>query len=107
MDEETKQKLLEELKKEYNVVLKPLKDPRFSVTDILDKYNDAICQKAGVDNDWHYTQPIGTAIRKIMCLSYGVWTTKELPVKKQEQFRKDLEKFIKEFILGEVFNGKL
>ena len=40
MDEETKQKLLEELKKEYKVELKPLTPPRFSVRDILEKYYD-------------------------------------------------------------------
>ena len=101
MDEETKQRLLEELRKEYSVTLKPLKEKQFSVADILTEYYDEICSKVGVDSGWKYTETIGCAIRKVMCFNYGVWNVKEVPVDKRTQFREDLEKFIKEFILKE------
>lgn len=105
MDEETKQRLLEELRKEYTVTLKPLKELKFSVSDILEKYYDDICIQVGVNRGWKYTEAIGCVIRKIMCYHYGVYTLQEIPADKRLQFREDTEKFIKEFILGEVKYG--
>ena len=101
MDEKTKQELLEELRKEYSVTLKPLKEKQFSVADILDKYHEKICNKLYIENNWKYTSAIDNCIRKVMCLSYGVWNTKDLSLEERVQFREDLEKFIKNFILKE------
>lgn len=102
MDKATKQKLLEELRKEYRVELKPIPEAQLTVKDILDKYRDDICDKNNIDKyDWSVTTGIDNAIRKVMCLHYDVWSIKEVPVNKREQFRKDTEKFIKEFILKE------
>ena len=102
MDEETKQKLLDELRKEYSVTLKPLKEKQFSVADILEKYREDICLKLGVENRWRNTESIDCVIRKAMCFNYGVYTMKDIPVNKRVKFREDFEKFIKEFILKEV-----
>lgn len=99
MDEETKQKLLEELRKEYRVELKPLKEVQFSVKDILDRYMDEICKKIDVPNDWRHTEPIGNAIRKVMCVKYEANSLKKINPDEREQFRIDTEKFINEFIL--------
>jgi hypothetical protein len=45
MNKEEMDRLLEELRKEYKVELKPLTPPRFSVRDILEKYYDQIKSK--------------------------------------------------------------
>ena len=103
MDEETKQKLLEELRKEYRVELKPLKEAKFSIGDILTKYNDKILDNIGKkEYHYRYRESLDMAIRRIMCLHYGVWNTKDIPVDKRVKFREDAEKFIQDFIL----NGK-
>lgn len=103
MDEKTKQELLEELRKEYSVTLKPLKEKQFSVADILKNHHDEIYNKLGIkEKHWRYTEQIDCNIRKIMCYKYGVWTTKDILPEQREQFRKDLEKFITDFILTEV-----
>lgn len=102
MDEKTKQRLLEELRKEYKVELKPLTPPKFTVADIFNKYYAHICNKIGVEElGWNDRDTIYGAIRRTMCLKYGVWTTKDIPVDQREQFRQDLEKFITDFILKE------
>lgn len=101
MDEETKQKLLEELRKEYRVDLKPLKEAQFSVKDILEKYYQEICDRIDVPNDWSNQEQIGCAIRKVMCFRYRVNSLREVNPEEREQFRKDTEKFINEFILGD------
>lgn len=94
-----KQKLLEELRKEYQVDLKPLKEAQFSVKDILDKYYGEICDKLGIPNTWRYTDSIGNALRKAVCIKYGANSLKEIEPDKRLQFREDFEKFIREFIL--------
>lgn len=102
MDEETKQKLLEELRKEYKVELKPLTPPRFTVADIFNEYRTELCNKLGVQClGWTESETLFGAIRRVMCLKHGVWSTKDIPVDKREQFRQDLEKFITDFILKE------
>lgn len=100
MDEKTKQKLLEELRKEYRVELKPLKEARFSVNDILSKYYEQICDRIDISNSWSSQESIGNAIRKVMCYRYRTNSLKEINPNDRKQFRIDLEKFINEFILG-------
>lgn len=99
MDEETKQKLLEELRKEYRVELKPLPSEKLNVNDILNKYMDEICGKLDVVNDWKSRETIGNVIRRAVCFKYGRWGIKGIPHDQYESFRKDVEKFITEFIL--------
>lgn len=103
MDEETKQRLLEELRKEYKVELKPLTPPKFTVSDIMEKYYSEIKGRLAVNPFSNYVskETMFSAIRRTMCLKYRVWTTKDIPVDKREQFRQDLEKFITDFILKE------
>ena len=103
MDEETKQKLLEELRKEYSVTLKPLKEKQFTVSDILDKYRTKIYEKLQIpkDKSWKYDNAMDNSIRKVVCMHYGFWNTKEIPVTLRQQFRDDLETFIQEYILKE------
>ena len=100
MDEATKQKLLEELSKEYNVVLKPKTDPIFLVKPIIDEYMPRICKKLGIENHWRHTEAIGNGIRKTVCLKYGVNSIKAVPIDKQEDFKNDLVNLIENFILG-------
>lgn len=99
MDEDTKQKLLEELRKEYRVELKPLKSAPFSVRDILNKYFEEICERIDIPNNWSSQESIGNAIRKVMCFRYRTNSLKEINPEDREQFREDTEKFITEFIL--------
>ena len=99
MNEETKQKLLEELRKEYRVELKPLPHEKLNVNDILNKYMDEICDKLNVVNDWKSRETIGNIIRRVVCFKYGHWGIKGIPYNQYESFRKDVEKFINEFIL--------
>ena len=99
MDEETKQKRLEELRKEYRVDLKPLKEAAFSVRDILEKYYLEICNRIDMPNNWKTQEQIGCAIRKVMCFKYGANSLKEVNPEEREQFRQDMDKFINEFIL--------
>lgn len=99
MDEQTKQRLLEELAKEYNVILKPKKETAFSVKDILDEYMPKICEKIHVENHWRNTDSIGNSIRKAVCLRFGVASLREVPVNQRDYFRKVLKDFIEDFIL--------
>ena len=95
--EKIKQELLEELKKEYQLV--PLKSKQFTVTDIFEKYNKDICEKLDIENSWQHTNVIGNSIRKTVCFKFGVFNVKDLPVEKRQEYREELEKFIKEYIL--------
>lgn len=107
MDEKTKQKLLDELRKEYRVDLKPLKEAQFTVRDILEKYYQEICDRIDMPNSWAVQEQIGCAIRKVMCFRYRANSLKEVNPKEREQFRKDFEKFINEFILDKgTYNGE-
>lgn len=104
MNKEEMDRLLEELRKEYKVELKPLTPPRFSVLDILEKYYDQIKTKVEITSHDSWSMSKETtfaAIRRTMCLKYGIWTLDKLPVEQREQFRKDLEDFITDFILKE------
>lgn len=101
MDEETKQRLLEELRKEYKVELKPLPKEKLNINTILDKYTDEICHKIGIMNNYRDRETIHNAIRRVMCFSYGYWTINEIPCEEYDSFKADTEKFIKEIILKE------
>ena len=46
--EKMKQELMEELKKEYQLI--PIKEARFTVADIIDKYSEKICNKLDIPN---------------------------------------------------------
>ena len=102
MDGETREKLLEELRKDYIVTIKPLADSRFSVKDIIDKYwenfrhlvtsSDPNCRWV----DYRGKESFGMAVRRIMCIKYGVWNIQEIPYEKRRQFRADMEAFIQE-----------
>lgn len=108
MDQKTKQELLEELRKEYTVTLKPLTESQFSVKDIIDKYWGEFehLVRGTQSETWtswkkhNAEEQFGASIRRVMCLKYGVWNIREIPYEDRAQFRADLEKFIKEFILG-------
>ena len=99
MDERTRNELLEELRKEYVVNIKPLAEARFSVKDIIDKYWENF-QHLSHSNTWRaeYTakEQFGMAVRRIMCIKYGVWNIQEIPYEKRRQFRADMEAFIQE-----------
>lgn len=104
MNKEEMDRLLEELKKEYKVELKPLIPPRFTVRDILEKYYDQIKTKVEITSheSWSMSRETTfTSITRTVCLKHGYWTLKQIPENEREQFRKDLEDFITDFILEE------
>ena len=95
--EKLKQELLEELKKEYQLL--PIKAARFSVMDILEKYHEEICKRIDVPNDWSNRQIIDNAIRKVVSMHFGIANVKDLPIEKRSEYREELEKFIKDYLL--------
>lgn len=99
MDEATKQKLLEELRKEYRVELKPLPKEKLNINPIIDKYLDEICDRLDIVNDYSSEDAIRSTIRRTMCFSYGYWHLNEIPYDLYKSFKEDTEKFINEFIL--------
>lgn len=101
MDEKTKQELLKELEKEYNVILKPKKDPIFSVKGIIDEYMPKICEKSGVENSWGYANSFSNAIRKTVCMKFGINSVRDVPMEKRKDFEIELIKLIKNYILEE------
>ena len=96
--EKIKQELLEELKKEYQLV--PIKDVRFTVSDILNKYYDDICIKNNLDREWQTENQIGTAIRKCIALHFGINNLTSVRADLRADVRAETERFIKEYILG-------
>ena len=90
-----REELLEELKQEY--YLKP-KTERLEVTDILDKYKEEFLTMV---NDHKYAQweSIKSAIRKCLCLHFGVKQMRDIPKDKIVDFRNETERFIKEYLL--------
>ena len=96
--EKIKQELLEELKKEYQLV--PIKEARFSVSDILTKYYDDICIKNNLHRDWQTENQIGTAIRKCIALHFGINNLTNVNSELRIPIREETERFIKEYILG-------
>ena len=93
-----KQELLEELKKEYQLV--PIKEAKFTVSDILNKYYDDICIKNNLYRDWATENQIGTAIRKCIALHFGINNLQNVESNQRILVRKETERFIKEYILG-------
>lgn len=96
--EKIKQELLEELKKEYQLV--PIKDVRFTVSDILNKYYDDICIKNNLNREWQTENQIGTAIRKCIALHFGINNLTSVRADLRADVRAETERFIKEYILG-------
>jgi hypothetical protein len=106
MNKEEMDKLLEELRKEYKVELKPLTPPRFTVRDILEKYYQQIWNKVDKISQGTYDmsrETAFTAITRTVCLKHGYWTLKQIPEDERKQFRQDLEDFIKYSILTEEY----
>ncbi len=102
--EKLKQELLEELKKEYQLI--PIKEARFSVSDIIEKYINKICLKLDIPNTWQNKESIGNGIRKAVSLHFGCFNTKDLKSEQRKEFREEMERFIKEYIL-ENENNKI
>lgn len=96
--EKIKQELLEELKREYQLV--PIKEARFTVSDILNKYYDDICIKNNIHRDWQTENQVGTAIRKCIALHFGVNNLINVSTDLRTEIREETERFIKEYILG-------
>lgn len=96
--EKIKQELLEELKKEYQLV--PIKEARFTVSDILNKYYDDICIKNNIYRDWQTENQVGTAIRKCIALHFGINNFMNVSTDLRTEIREETERFIKEYILG-------
>lgn len=96
--EKIKQELLEELKKEYQLV--PIKEAKFTVSDILNKYYDDICIKNNLHREWQTENQIGTAIRKCIALHFGINNLTSVRADLREDVRAETERFIKEYILG-------
>ena len=97
--EKLKAELLEELRKEYTLI--PIKERAFSVRDIIEKYEDNICKTCDIVPTWNNKQSIGNALRKVMCLHFKCSDLKAVDVNERVQFREELERFIKEYIIGE------
>lgn len=93
-----KQELLEELKKEYQLV--PIKEAKFTVSDILNKYYDDICIKNNLHRDWATENQIGTAIRKCIALHFGINNLQNVESNQRILVREETKRFIKEYILG-------
>lgn len=96
--DELKQELLEELKKEYKLI--PIKEAHLSVSDILDKYYDDISIQIGITLDWSLQNSIAQALRKVVCMHFGYNQLKEIPADKRNDYRLELDRFIREYILG-------
>ena len=95
--EKLKQEILEELKKEY--VLTPIVNKQFTVSDILDKYYEEICNTIKMPNNWQTKNSIGVAIRKVISLHFGEFNLKDIPVDKRAEVREELESFIRVYLL--------
>lgn len=91
-----KLELLEELKKEYKLV--PIKEPKFQVKYILDKYIEEICIKR---KNYENKDMVQQSIRQIVCLHFGYNNLNNVPKDKRSEFIEELERFIKEYILCE------
>ena len=101
--EKLKEELLEELKLEYRLI--PIKEKAFVVKDITDKYNDKICQKCDIENNYKNIQSINNGIRKAVALHLGFGSIKDInELKDRQAYRTELERFIKEYILQEAIN---
>lgn len=96
--EKLKQELLEELKQEYK--LTPIKEAPLSVNDILDKYWDDIGIKIGITLDYSLKVSVGHSLRKAVCMHLGYNQMKDIPKNKYDDYRLELDRFIREYILG-------
>lgn len=98
--EKLKQELLEELKTEY--IMTPIKQKALITRDITDKYEEQICNKCDVPAVYEKIQGINNAIRKVVALHFGFYSTKDIgELEDRQAYRAELERFIKEYILQE------
>lgn len=95
--ERIKQELLEELKEKYQLV--PIKSKQFSVADIFEEYDDEICKKMHIENNYSNRQSIEQSIRKVVAMHFGVSKIKDLDAEKRNEYRIELDRFIKKYIL--------
>ena len=93
--EELRKEILEELKSKYYL---KAKSEKLEVTDILDKYKE---QFLAMVHDHKYSQweSIKSGIRTRLCLHFGVKQVKDIPKDKFDEFRKEAERFIQEYLL--------
>lgn len=95
--EKIKQELLEEIRQEYQLV--PIKAKRFIVTDIFEKYDNEILEKLHIQNNYSNRQSLEGSIRKVVSMHFGVFNIKDLDTEQRNEYRKELENFIKGYIL--------
>ena len=90
-----REEILAELKEQY--YLKP-KAEKLEVTDILEKYKEELLVRV---NNHTYSQweSIKSAIRKSVCLHFGARQMKDIPKDMYEEFRKEVKRFIEEYLL--------
>ena len=90
-----REEILEELKEQY--YLKP-KSEKLEISDILDSYKEALLARI---NNHTYSQweSIKAAIRKCVCVRFEVKYIKEVPKDMYAEFRKEVERFIEEYLL--------
>lgn len=105
--EKLKQELLEELKTEY--IMTPIKEKALIVNDITKKYERQLKNKFCVvmkENRRDSMSAILSAIRKVVALHLGFYTIRDIEdLKDRQAYRTELERFTKEYILGEASNA--
>lgn len=99
----TREELLKELEKEY--VLTPIRN-HLTVSDIFEKHFEQILKKCNIDINkinnrerYSLTNGITNAIRKVVCLKYGVMQLREIKNQDKNSFREDINNLIENFIL--------
>lgn len=90
-----REEVLAELKEQY--YLKP-KSEKLEISDILEPYKEMLLTKV---NNHTYSQweSIKAAIRKCVCLHFGARYIKDVPKDMYGEFRKEVERFIEEYLL--------
>lgn len=90
-----KEEVLAELKEQY--YLKP-KSEKLEISDILEPYKEMFLMRV---NNHTYSQweSIKSAIRKSVCLHFGARQMKDIPKDMYEEFRKEVKRFIEEYLL--------
>ena len=97
------------MEKELNLVISKQKynettkcEPLVQSSDICGKYYEDICKKIGAENHVSNQQSISAGIRKAVALKMGYPNTRYIKtVEEAQRYREELERFIKEYILGE------
>ena len=102
--EKIKEELLEELKKEYQLI--PINQAPFTITDILDRYYKDICKKCKIQDTYANKNSLYGAIRKCVALHFGMDKMHRMQLRFKDkdlakEIRLETERFIKEYILGD------